>query len=91
MWPYLIEEKIVVQSDRIFIESYLNPATPDFGFKINIPKLFKDEKIYFHFLVATNPIQLSQEDSRYMDISTWLAVDRSKRFLDKYLNESKKD
>lgn len=58
----------------------------DFGFKINIPKLFKGEKIYFHFLVATNPIQPSQEDSRYMDISTWLAVDRSKRFLDEYLN-----
>lgn len=63
----------------------------DFGFKINIPKLFKGEKIYFHFLVATNPIQPNQEDSRYTDISTWLAVDRSKRFLDEYLNEEKKD
>lgn len=63
----------------------------DFGFKINIPKLFKGEKIYFHFLVATNPIQDSQENSGYMDISTWLAVDRSKRFLDEYLNETKKD
>ena len=60
----------------------------DFGFKINIPKLLKGEKIYFHFLVATNSIKPSLEDSRYSDISTWLAVDRSKRYLDECLKNS---
>ena len=60
----------------------------DFGFKINIPKLLKGEEIYFHFLVATNPIKPSLEDYRYSDVSTWLAVDRSKRYLDEYLRES---
>ena len=60
----------------------------DFGFKINIPKLLKGEKIYFHFLVATNPIEPSLEDFRYSDVLTWLAVDRSKRYLDEYLKNS---
>jgi hypothetical protein len=59
----------------------------DFGFKINIPILFTGEKIYFHFLVATNPIKASEEDPRYTDISTWLAVDCSKGYLDEYLND----
>jgi hypothetical protein len=58
----------------------------DLGIKINIPNLLKGEKIYFHFLVATNRIKPSEEDPRYMDVSTWLAVDRSKRYLDEYLN-----
>jgi hypothetical protein len=58
----------------------------DFGFKINIPKLLKGEKIYFHFLVAAAPIKPSEEDPRHTDVSTWLAVDLSKRYLDKYLD-----
>jgi hypothetical protein len=58
----------------------------DFGFKINIPNLLKNEKIYFHFLVATNPIKQSQEYPRERDVSTWLAVDCSKRYLDEYLD-----
>ena len=28
MFQFLTEEKVVLQRDRIFIESYLNPATP---------------------------------------------------------------
>ena len=60
----------------------------DFGFKTNIPKLLKGENIYFHFLVATNPIKLSLEDSKYSDVLTWLAVDRTKKYLDEYLKDS---
>ena len=60
----------------------------NFGFKTNIPKLLKGEKIYFHFLVATNPIKPSLEDSKYTDVLTWLAVDRSKRYLDEYFKDS---
>lgn len=62
----------------------------DFGFKINIPKLLEEEKIYFHFLVATNSIKPSKEDHREIDVSTWLAVERSKRYLDEYLKDSEK-
>ena len=40
----------------------------DFGFKTNIPKLLKREKIYFYFLVAINPIKPGLEDSKYSDI-----------------------
>ena len=60
----------------------------DFSFKTNIPKLLKGEKIYFHFLVATNPIKPSLEDSKYSDVLTWLAVDSLKRYLDEYLKDS---
>ena len=62
----------------------------DFGFKINIPNLLNGEKIYFHFLVATNPIKNSQDNFQSMDVSTWLAVDRSKKYLDEYLKDSEK-
>ena len=57
----------------------------DFGFKTTIPKLRLKEKIYFHYLIATNPIKQSLLHPNCRDISTWFAVDRSKAFLDKYL------
>ena len=53
---------------------------------ISIPNLLESEEFYFHFLVATNPIQPSQDDPKHTDVSTWLAVDRSKKCLDEYLN-----
>lgn len=46
----------------------------DFGMEIKIPKLIKNENIYFHYLVATNK---KIED----DISTNLAVDLPKGLL----------
>ena len=57
----------------------------DFGFKTTIPKLEEGEKIYFHFLVATNPIRQSKKYPDELDVSTWYAVDQSKKFLDNKL------
>ncbi|MGL5836579.1 MAG: hypothetical protein ACRC1Z_25615, partial [Waterburya sp.] len=69
------------ENEKKYSEYFLSKYI-DFGFKINIPNLLKNEKIYFHFLVAINPIKQSQEDLEEIDVSTWLAVDRSKRYLD---------
>ncbi|MBC7557011.1 MAG: hypothetical protein H7195_08635 [Chryseobacterium sp.] len=57
-----------------------NPITEfvDFGFTSQIPNLEITEKLYLHFLVATN-YQKSKEN----EISTWFAVERSKDELDK--------
>jgi hypothetical protein len=57
----------------------------DFGFKTNIPNLGKGEKIYFHYLVATNKIKMNNYDKETQDISTWFAVEQSKREIDQYL------
>ncbi|MGI4870243.1 MAG: hypothetical protein ACRYFX_03580 [Janthinobacterium lividum] len=57
----------------------------DFGFKTTIPDLEDGEKIYFHFIVATNPIKPSQEYPDERNISTWFAVDQSKKSLDNQL------
>ena len=59
----------------------------DFGFKTIIPALYNQEKIYFHYLIATKTIKQSLEYSKAkdIDISTWFAVDQSKTFLDQYL------
>lgn len=57
----------------------------DFGFKTPIPELRNTERIYFHFLVATNKIKPDIQYPNQQDCSTWFAVDQSKKFLDKYL------
>lgn len=57
----------------------------DFGFKIYIPDLYKGEKIYFHYLIATNTIKRSEINPDEEDISTWYAVGQSKYFLDNKL------
>lgn len=54
----------------------------DFGFRTAIPDLFKHEKVYFHFLVATNPVRQSSQYPDERDVSTWYAVDQFKEFLD---------
>ena len=58
-----------------------------FGFKTTIPTLHNNEKIYFHYLIATNIIKRNLEytSPQDIDISTWFAVDQSKTFLDEYL------
>jgi len=50
------------------------------------PWLLKDEKIYFHFLVATNQINIDPDNRRDRDLSPWFAVDWLKSTLDKYLS-----
>lgn len=59
----------------------------DFGFKTTIPELNKGEKIYFHFIVAVNPIKQSIQYPNEQDVSTWYAVEQSKKFLDDFLKK----
>ncbi len=55
----------------------------EFGFKTVVPLLENGEKIYFHFIVATNRIKPSIDYPNERDVSTWLAVDQSKNYLDR--------
>jgi len=59
----------------------------DYGFKTVIPELKINEKIYFHFLVATNSLNENKEYNNSTDASTWYAVEKSKKLLDYYLKE----
>lgn len=77
-------EKILSDEELAFARSFTEYM--DFGFKTNIPRLLKGEKIYFHFLVATNPIRVDPDDPSYRDLSCWFAVDWLKSTLDKYLS-----
>ncbi len=51
----------------------------DFGFESIIPNLEINEKLYLHFLVATRK-KTEKNDNENM--STWIAVDKSKKELD---------
>ena len=61
-----------------------NPITEfiDFGFETKIPDLESSEKLYLHFLVATNYEKSKEEKSVENGISTWFAVEKSKTELD---------
>ena len=88
LMPKRFENLLGLRCDESSCSEYSFTEYIDFGFKTNIPKLLKGEKIYFHFLVATNPIKPSLENSKYSDVLTWLAVEHSKKYLDKYLKDS---
>ena len=60
----------------------------DFGFKTTVPDLKESEKIYFHFMVATNSIKPSKDYPNERDISTWFAVDQYKKTLDEKLTNT---
>jgi hypothetical protein len=51
------------------------------GFETKVPPLMPDEKVYFHYLAATNPRKKSKEYPDEDDISTNLAVDFLKHTL----------
>lgn len=53
----------------------------DFGLETKFPKLNKNEKIYFHYLVATDKRRKSKDYPDEDDISTTFAVDASKSYL----------
>ncbi|WP_299626857.1 hypothetical protein [uncultured Tenacibaculum sp.] len=57
-----------------------------FGFETKIPKLKKGEKLYFHYLVATNELKKSIDYPDEYDISTNFAVDYPKWTLIEKLN-----
>ena len=52
----------------------------DLGFESIIPNLEVNEKLYLHFLIATRK-KAEMNDNE--NISTWIAVDNSKKELDK--------
>jgi len=75
--PIRFKEKLGYQSNSEFsFTSYIN-----FGLETNLPELYKDEKIYFHYLVATNKRKKSHYNPDEDDISTYLAVDFTKKAL----------
>jgi hypothetical protein len=55
-----------------------------FGFKISVPELLKGEKIYFHFICATNSIKQHIDYIDERDCSTWYAVGWQKKVLDDF-------
>jgi len=57
----------------------------DYGFRTTIPILERGEKIYFHYLVATDAIRPDNQYPDQNDISTWFAVDQLKKELDEML------
>ncbi len=57
----------------------------DFGFKTLIPELYTGEQIYFHYLSAINSIKPSVQYPEEQDVSTWYAVEQTKKFLEKEL------
>ena len=57
----------------------------DFGFKTVIPELYTGEQIYFHYLSAINSIKPSLQYPDEQDVSTWYAVEQTKKFLEKEL------
>jgi hypothetical protein len=61
-----------------------NPITKfiDFGFESKIPDLQSSEKLYLHFLVATNYEINKGENNLENGISTWFAVEKNKTELD---------
>ena len=74
------------KNEMSFYESFTEYV--DFGFKTTIPKLVEGEKIYFHFIITTNLIKSSKDYPNERDISTWFAVDQSKKSLDEKLKKS---
>lgn len=60
----------------------------DFGFQTSVPLLQKGERIYFHFIAATNTIRASRDYPNERDASTWFAVDQSKKYLDEKLTNT---
>lgn len=72
--------------NELSIEKSFTEYIP-FGFKSIVPALKKDEKLYFHYLVATNPIHQSAVNPSEGDSSTWFAVDQSKEYLDDFLRK----
>lgn len=79
--PIRFKEKLGYQSNAEFsFTTYTN-----FGLKTNVPVLNNGEKIYFHYLIATNKKKKSNYSPEEDDISTHLAVDFPKWTLTKRL------
>jgi hypothetical protein len=69
--PIRFKDELGYQSNSEF--SFTNYL--DFGLETKLPELNSGEKIYFHYLVATNKKQKSKDYPNEDDISTNFAVD----------------
>ncbi len=74
--PTRFAEQLGYHSKKYSFTEYL-----DLGFKTIVPELRKDEKLYFHYLIATNSGKKSTENTDEDGLSTHFAVDFSKRTL----------
>lgn len=63
-------------------ETEITTITPQ-GLITRIPALEMGERFYFHYVIAENPCLPSADYPGEMDISTWLAVEQSKKQLEK--------
>ncbi|WP_408034284.1 hypothetical protein [Tenacibaculum aestuarii] len=68
-----------------YVEKSITKILP-FGLKTEVPQLFKDENLYFHYLIATNKLKKNYDHPDEYSIATHLAVDYSKRILIEKLN-----
>ena len=57
----------------------------DYGFETWVPELKENERIYFHYLAASNSRKKSLDYPGEDDGSTWYAVDQPKKNLMKWL------
>jgi hypothetical protein len=67
--PIRFQKQLGYQSEYVSFTEYL-----PLGFRTIVPELRKDEKLYFHYLMATNPKKKSLEYPDEDDISTNFAV-----------------
>lgn len=77
--PSRFQETLAYHKNDSQLDYFSFTTILGFGMKINVPQLIKDEKIYFHYLVAINK-------KIEHDISTNLAVDFPKFLLIERLN-----
>ena len=78
--PTRFVSELGYQSEQFSFTNYLKT-----GFETFVPELFEKEKIYFHYLAATNPRKKSKYYPNDDDISTNFAVDFPKWTLVKQL------
>jgi len=71
--------RLVNESETRYALIYTNYL--EYGFETEIPELFENETIYFHYLYAINSIKQSSAHPDELDISTWFAVEQRKDFL----------
>jgi hypothetical protein len=62
------------------------------GLVSQVPELFESEGFYLHYVMAESPLRKSQTYPDEWDISTWFAVDQSKKALERaWLQQTKED
>ncbi|WGH74626.1 hypothetical protein P8625_11055 [Tenacibaculum tangerinum] len=88
--PYRFKDNLgIIKSESFFSKSYKEKSITKilpFGLETKIRQLFEGEKLYFHYLIATDKLKKSEDYIDEYSISTHLAVDYSKETLIEKLN-----